>query len=129
MTEFVKEEEKENENIMIILEEEEDDSIETQFEIDYSVDGEPIDLRLLPQEIMYNQLGAEWIAERHGISDPFLYKICERVAEQGFKSLSEQWEEQKLRKIDNFIEIKNEVVNEVKHENIVINNIDKLYTE
>ena len=129
MTEFVKQEEKENENIMIILEEEEDDSIETQFQMDYQVDGEPIDLRLLPQEIMYNQLGAEWIADRHGIEDPFLYKICEKVAEQGFKSLGEQWEEQKLRKIDNYIEIKNEVVNEVKDENIVINNIDKLYTE
>jgi hypothetical protein len=128
MTEFVKEE-KENVVMMILEEPEEDDSIETQFQMDYEVDGEPIDLRLLPQEIMYNQLGAEWIADRHGIEDPFLYKICERVAEQGFKSLSEQWEEQKLRKIDNFIEIKNEVVNEVKHENIVINNIDKLYTE
>ena len=110
MTEFVKEEEKENENIMIILEEEEDDSIETQFEIDYSVDGEPIDLRLLPQEIMYNKLGAEWIADRLGIEDPFLYKICEKVAEQGFKSLGEQWLEQSNRKIDNFIEIKNEVL-------------------
>ena len=130
MTEFVKEEEEKENVVMMILEEpEEYDSIETQFEMDYEVDGEPIDLRLLPQEIMYNQLGAEWIADRHGIEDPFLYKICEKVAEQGFKSLSEQWEEQKLRKIDNFIEIKNEVVNEVKHENIVINNIDKLYTE
>ena len=53
--EFLKEE-KENENIMIILEEEEDDSIQTQFEMEYQVNGEPIDLRLLPQEIMYNQL-------------------------------------------------------------------------
>jgi hypothetical protein len=127
MTEFVKEE---KENIMMILEEpEEDDSTETQFQMDYEVDGEPIDLRLLPQEIMYNRLGADWIADRLGIEDPFLYKICEKVAEQGFKSLGEQWEEQKLRTIDNYIEIKNEVVNEVKDENIVINNIDKLYTE
>jgi hypothetical protein len=91
MTEFVKEE---KENIMMILEEpEEDDSTETQFQMDYEVDGEPIDLRLLPQEIMYKQLGADWIADRLGIEDPFLYKICEKVAEQGFKSLGEQWEE------------------------------------
>ncbi len=112
MTEFVKEKEEEKENVvMMILEEPEDtDSTETQFQMDYEVDGEPIDLRLLPQEIMYNQLGAEWIADRHGIEDPFLYKICEKVAEQGFKSLGEQWEEQKLRKIDNYIEIKNEVI-------------------
>jgi hypothetical protein len=109
MTEFVKEE-KENVVMMILEEPEEYDSTETQFQMDYEVDGEPIDLRLLPQEIMYNQLGADWIADRHGIEDPFLYKICEKVAEQGFKSLSEQWEEQKLRKIDNYIEIKNEVV-------------------
>jgi hypothetical protein len=123
--EFVKQEE-EKENIMMILEEpEEDDSRETQFQIDYEIDGEPIDLRLLPQEIMYNQLGAEWIADRHGIDDPFLYKICEKVAEQGFKSLGEQWEEQKKRTIDNFIEIKHEI----KDENILINNIGKLYTE
>ena len=128
MTEFVKEE-KENVVMMILEEPEEDNSIETQFQMDYEVDGEPIDLRLLPQEIMYNQLGADWIADRHGIEDPFLYKICEKVAEQGFKSLGEQWEEQKLRKIDNYIEIKNEVVNEVKDENILINNIDNLYTE
>ena len=128
MTEFVKEE-KENVVMMILEEPEEDNSIETQFQMDYEVDGEPIDLRLLPQEIMYNQLGADWIADRHGIEDPFLYKICEKVAEQGFKSLGEQWEEQKLRTIDNYIEIKNEVVNEVKDENILINNIDNLYTE
>lgn len=128
MTEFVKEE-KENVVMMILEEPEEDYSTETQFEMDYEVDGELIDLRLLPQEIMYNQLGADWIADRHGIEDPFLYKICEKVAEQGFKSLGEQWEEQKLRTIDNYIEIKNEVVNEVKDENILINNIDKLYTE
>jgi hypothetical protein len=36
-----------------------------------SVDGEPIDLRLLPQEIMYNQLGAEWIADRLRNRRPF----------------------------------------------------------
>ena len=108
MTEFVKEEKK---NIITNLEEpEEYDSTETQFQIDYEVDGEPIDLRLLPQEIMYSQLGADWIADRHGIEDPLLYKICEKVAEQGFKSLGQQWEEQKKHKIDNYIEIKNEVV-------------------
>jgi len=116
MTEFVKEE-KENVVMMILEEPEEDNSIETQFQMDYEVDGEPIDLRLLPQEIMYNQLGAEWLAERHGIEDPFLYKICEKVAEQGFKSLGEQWEEQKLRTIDNFIEIKNEVVYKEENKN------------
>lgn len=109
MTEFVKEE-KENVVMMILEEPNEDDSIETQFQMDYEVDGEPIDLRLLPQEIMYNELGADWIADRHGIEDPFLYKICEKVAEQGFKSLGQQWEEQKKHKIDNYIEIKNEVV-------------------
>ena len=109
MTEFVKEE-KENVVMMILEEPEEYDSTETQFQMDYEVDGEPMDLRLFPQEIMYNQLGADWIAERFGIEDPFLYKICEKVAEQGFKSLGEQWEEQKLRTIDNYIEINNEVV-------------------
>ena len=93
---------------MIILEEE-DDSIETQFQIDYEVDGEPLDLRLLPQEIMYKVLGADWIADRHGIEDPLLYLVCQKVAEQGFKSLGEEWEEQK-RRIHNFIEIKNEVL-------------------
>jgi hypothetical protein len=124
--EFVKEEEKENENIMIILEEpNEDDSIQTQFEIEYEVDGEPLDLRLLPQEIIYKVLGADWIADRFGIEDPFLYLVCKKVAEQGFKSLGEQWQEQKKRTIDNFIEIKHEI----KDENILINNIGKLYRE
>jgi hypothetical protein len=123
---FLKEEEKEN-VVMILEEPNEDDSTETQFhiEIDYQVDGEPLDLRLLPQEIMYNQLGADWIADRHGIEDPFLYLVCKKVAEQGFKSLGEQWLEQSKRTIDNFIEIKHEI----KDENILINNIGKLYTE
>ena len=67
MTEFVKEEE-EKENIMMILEEpEEYDSTETQFQMDFECEGEPMDLRLFPQEIMYSQLGAQWIADRFGI--------------------------------------------------------------
>lgn len=112
---------KEFENKLILEEieisdDDDDDSTDTQFKIDYELDGELMDLRLFPQNIMYEALGADWIAERNGITDPFLYKICEEVAKQPMKSLGEQWEEQKQKRSD-FLEI-NKIIN-----------IDKLYTE
>ena len=85
---------KEFENKLILEEieisdDDDDDSTDTQFKIDYELDGELMDLRLFPQNIMYEALGADWIAERNGITDPFLYKICEEVAKQPMKSLGD----------------------------------------
>jgi hypothetical protein len=126
---FLNEEEKneENNNIMMILDEiEEIESTETQFDLEYI---EEDILPFMPQIVQYRVLGGDWIAERNNITDAFLMPLCNEVARLPMKSLGEQWEDQKKRKIDNYIEIKNEVVNEVKDENILINNIDKLYTE
>ena len=120
MTEF--------ENVKMILDEEEEeessdnDSTETQFKSDFECEGEMMDLRLFPQFIMYKALGAEWIAEKNGITDPFLFGLCEKIAELPMKTLGEQWEDQKQKRSD-FLEI-NEVVEEKN-----ITNIDKLYTE
>jgi hypothetical protein len=96
---------------MIILEEEEDDSIETQFEIDYRSRWRTDRFKTTPARNHVQSIRSRMDSGQITVYQThFCTKYARRVAEQGFKSLSEQWlEKSELRKIDNFIEIKNEV--------------------